>query len=72
MARDEDTVDSLLTGVAQQDDILLQRRWRRFFVMIARRRYEVWISKRALIEHYGAFGGRARRSVTPTIHRESA
>lgn len=38
---------------------------------LIRRRYEVWISKRALIEHYGAFGGGARRSVARADGRDS-
>jgi len=39
---------------------------------LIRRRYEVWISKRTLIEHYGAFGGRALGSVVPANDRDSA
>ena len=38
---------------------------------LIRRRYEVWISKRTLIEQYGAFAGRTRTRSAPATGRES-
>jgi hypothetical protein len=39
---------------------------------LIRRRYEVWISKRTLIERYGPFADRTRTRSTPETERESA
>jgi hypothetical protein len=39
---------------------------------LIRRRYEVWISKRTLIEQYGAFADRTRTRSTPATEPESA
>jgi hypothetical protein len=39
---------------------------------LIRKRYEVWISKRALIEQYGAFATATRARPTPTTNREGA
>jgi len=39
---------------------------------LIRRHYEVWISKRTLIEQYGAFADKTRATSTPATERESA
>ena len=38
---------------------------------LIRRHYEVWISKRTLIEQYGGFAAKARATSTPATERES-